>query len=467
MSPLRVQLDRIRRRAWLVLAIMLLAGFGATAASLGQETTYTGRATLTIISQNRAPEQDAPLAAGYAEYFNETSYQEVLRQNTDVPGGITFRSRTAATSPIIYIEATAPSPELAATAATTMAQAFVADLNANLQAEQENALAELRNRVTEERALLPTIEQDSPEASLSTQTIASLQNLINQKEADTSNRLQELQLSAGVSENATNPIQNIVLGLIGGLILGCVGALGFATVENRIGSAYDVRDRLGRDTLLTVPGGRSKSARDARAECFKRLATVISLSDLERPATIAVVAPRVGDGTRAVAQGLAYYRALQGERTLLVHADLHPPHRTYRQSYEDHQGVAELLSGTLPALDDRILPTWCATMQILPAGNPQGDPYSLFSREQFANLIQHATKIADLVVVDTPPIIEAAEAQVICAAVDGTILVIEEDATRATDAAEADRLLNQVDAVQLGVVLVGSPIASGHPPEAP
>ncbi len=451
MSPLRIQLDRIRRRAWLVITITVLAVLGAAAASVGQETTYIGRSTLTIISPDRAPEQDAPLAQGYAEYLNEPSYQRVIAAKAGVPPTVTFTARTAATSPILYVEATASSAETASSAAAAMATAFLEDVNTNLQDDRDSVIAELQRQVTEERALLATLPEDSPEASLSTQTILNLQDRISSVQFDTSNQLQELQLSAGVSTSAPKPVQNIGLGLVGGLILGCVLALAFAAVENRIATSDEVRDQLGLDTLAVVPGGRSRAAERVRAQRLKQLANRVSLSDLTRPATIAIISPRATDGVAGVAEAVAHYRALQGERTLLMHADLH------RADPRGASGVADFLAaphGT--GLQDRILPGASPAMQVMPAGDSREDPFALFAPERFADLVGHASTVADLVVIEAPPIVDAAEAQVICATADRTVLVVEEDATRAADAVEACQLLEQVEATLLGVVITSS-----------
>ncbi|MGH3794571.1 MAG: hypothetical protein ACRDSP_06745 [Pseudonocardiaceae bacterium] len=470
MSPFRIQLDRIRRRAWLVLAITVLAVLAALAAGLGQHTTYTGLSTLTIISQNRAPEQDAPLAQGYAEYFNNKSYQDVLSKSAGVPSDLTFNARTAATSPIVYIEATAPNPGLADSATVAMAKAFLTEVNANLISDRDSKIANLQNQITKERALLVTLPESSPEASLSTNTILNLQSQITQLQSDSSSQLQELQLHAGVTKVAPNLLQNAALGLVGGLVLGCAVALAFAGVENRLTNPHDVHDRLGLDTLVTLPGGRSKAAERIRTQRFKRLANLVSLGDLSRPATVAITSPRPSAGVARVAEGLAYYRAIQGERTLHMCADLHQQRGRSRRGdeYQGRMGVADVLAGGAGpytvGLQGKVLPGWCDAMQVMPPGSSSGDPYALFGRDRFADLVRRVTGIADLVVIEAPSIIEAPEGQVICATADRTILVVEEDATRAGDAAEACQILEQVEATVLGVVIVESPAGRSRPP---
>lgn len=468
MSPLRIQLDRIRRRSWLVLAVMSLSLCGAFAASWADGTSYTGRSTLTITSDSRGPEQDAVLAQGYTDYFNEPSYQDTLRAATGVPEEVTLAARTAASSPIVYIEAEAPDRAVAASAASAIATAFREGVNQNLQSERTRAIEDLRNEISAERAELATVRDDSPESSLITSTILDLQERVAIMQANDSNQLQELQLSAGVAENSPDLVQNVALGLVGGLILGCLAALGFAIVENRLATADEVRDQLGLDTLAVISGGRSQSATHHRAQQMKRLANLVSLSDLPRPTTIAVTAARTTPSASDVAQGIAAYRASQGERTLLVKANLHTLQGEYRP------GVANFLAGPPGiGLDGIVLTSQLPGMQVLPAGTADSDPYTLFARDRLVDLVEHAKTIADLVVIEAPPTNEAAESQVVCASADRVVLVVEQNATRAADAAEAYRLLEQVDATVLGVVMAdpGSaaviPLPTGSPARTP
>lgn len=464
MSPLRIQLDRVRRRSWLVLAVMILAVFGAFAATWSDGTTYTGRSTLTISSETRAPEQDAVLARGYADYFNEPSYQDTLRAAAGVPDAASFTARTAAASPIVYIEAVAADRATAASAASAIATAFREDVNENLRSARVQAVEELRNQISAERAELATVPDGSAESSLITNTILDLQEQVATIQSNNSNQLQVLQLSAGVAQDSPDLVQNVALGLVGGLILGCLAALGFAAVENRIATADEVRDQLGLDTLAVIPGGRSRSAGNGRVQQMKRLANLVGRSDLPRPVTVAVTVPRATPSTSGVAEGIAAYRASQGERTLLVTANLH--------EHQDERlpGVAEFLAGPPGiGLDGMLLRSRLPHMQVMPAGDAPSDPYGLFAPDRLADLVEHAKSVADLVIIEAPPINDAAESQVLCAAADRVVLVIEQNTTRAADAAEACRLLEQVDATVLGAVMTGpgavpeDPVPIGNP----
>ena len=104
-----------------------------------------------------------------------------------------------------------------------------------------------------------------------------------------------------------------------------------------------------------------------------------------------------------------------------------------------------------------------AEILVLPAGMPStSDPFALFAPEAFHALLQDLEGLAHLIVIEAPPVNEAAESQIICAAADQTVLVVEEGITRGSDGSRACELLTQVGASMLGAVL-GRPIQkNGH-----
>lgn len=446
MSPLQAQLDRIRRRRALVIAITLIAVAGAVAFSLLSGVSYTGRAALTVAS-DRAPEQDVPLAQGYVEYFNQDFAQEQIAERAGVSPDVTFAARTSATSPIIYVEATAPTADEAASAARALAEAFMAEINTGIQQQAEPAIADLRAQLDALNAQIA--DANVGQSELLRGQIASIQERILGIQAETAgNQLKVLSLNAGVTSAPPNVVQNALLALVGGLILGVVAALALATAEDRLATARDVRERLDLDTLAVI----KRSDDSLRDQQLKSLANVVSLSDMSRPAILAVVPVRGTALSAEVAEGLAYYRAQQGERTLLIRADLDPSRA--RPSHRGKPGLGEFLSGRPGVrLQPFVVPSVLSSMLVLPGGGVRDDPYALFAPERFVDAIQQASRLADLIVIDAPPIVEAAEAQVICASADRTILVVEEGDTRASDAVEARERLDRVHADVLGAVI--------------
>jgi len=467
MSPLQVQLDRLRRRRGLIALITVIAVVGAVAFSLLSPTTYTGTSTLIVSSGNRA-EEDAVLAQGYVEYVNEDSAQEALLAAARLEG-VTFEARTGASSPIVYIDAQANDAQLAGSAATSLARTFREQVNAGVQAGADATIAALRTQLQAAQAALgSTVASDPQRTALSAQ-IESLQDEILQVQREAiGNQLKDLQLVPAVTSSMSNPVINAVLALVGGLILGIAAALALAGAENRLASAQEVRQRLGLDTLAVVGGGRGSDSRSVqRAEQLKGLANVVSLSDMSQPATLAVTAVRSSRLSAQVAEAVAFYRAQQGQRTLLIRADLDPGR--HHPGYPGRPGLGEFLAGRPGMrLQPIVVRDALSGMLVLPAGTARDDPYSLFAPDRFVDVVEQAGRLADLVVIDAPPVIEAAEAQVICASADRTILVIEEGVTKVNDAMEARERLERVHVQLLGAVIGCSAEGQSLPrPSAP
>lgn len=255
MSPLQIQLDRIRRRLWLVLAVTAIALVGTVLYSVSQKPVYTSTMALRVDSQTRGPEQDAVLAQGYVEYFNQPSAKQVVRAKTGLSADVAFSARTSATSPILYIEAAAPNADLAVASARRIAETFREDINTQVRQSNERIIADLRAQISALQDRLKTLPSVSTEFSLILQELVTLRKSINDLKASTTNQLRDVLPSAGVSSASSNVLQNAALALAGGLILGVVAALMLASVEDRPATPQEVREPA--PTLARVTDRRS------------------------------------------------------------------------------------------------------------------------------------------------------------------------------------------------------------------
>ena len=141
------RLEQIRQRWWVVLLVAVPAVAVAVSSSLLAYPTYTGKSTLVVSSPGRATDQDAFMAVGYATLFNDPATQVRLRASKSIPQNVTFEARTEAASPILTFEATADNPQVAQSAAQTMAGAFRDDINAMQQKKNQELIADLQRQL--------------------------------------------------------------------------------------------------------------------------------------------------------------------------------------------------------------------------------------------------------------------------------------------------------------------------------
>jgi Mrp family chromosome partitioning ATPase len=91
---------------------------------------------------------------------------------------------------------------------------------------------------------------------------------------------------------------------------------------------------------------------------------------------------------------------------------------------------------------------------VLPAGRLAGrDPAVVFEPDRMLSFVEEVSRQAGVVVIDAGSPAESPEAQVLCAAVDRVIVVALTGETRGRDLELTHRLLAEVDASVVGVVL--------------
>ncbi|MEC3955845.1 Wzz/FepE/Etk N-terminal domain-containing protein [Nocardia sp. CDC153] len=444
-SATTVHLRRLWRRKWLILAITVLAVALGFVSTRDLQPAYTSRLTLTIGSPNRAPDQDAVLSVGYAQYFMDPAYQSKLRSAKTVPADVTLTARTVASSPILYLEATASTPQVAKDAATKAGSAFRDEINASLRAAQDSAIAAVRKPFDDIRAANGVVSDAS---------LTQMQDQINRINADTSNKLIDLQAASDPVRTVPSRLPTLLTYGVGGLLAGVVAAYAVALASRRLRSADEIEQRVGLTALAVVPGPSSKQP-GLRDKAFRQVATAAGLAVPARKATIAVTAPESSTGIAAVARAIAEERARQGVRTILVHADLRRP---------SGSGVGEVVSGRVE-LDTVLRATRMPELRELQPGSTGEDPFTALSRERFARLLSDLHELADLVVVIAPPVNDAVETQVLVAEAATTVLVLDRS-MKVGAARQARHLLDGAGATVLGAVLVegDEPEEAAEPP---
>ena len=432
-SALRLQLDRIRRRKWVVALMVLLFLIGGGASVLTSKTTYSSKAALGATSQTRSPDQDAILAEGYVNFFNDPNYQATLRGRAKVPADVTFEAEAAAASPLIYVTASSLNPDVVRPAAAAMATALLDTVNDALRASRDSTIAAVRKPYDDTRAANGVVPQ---------QALIEMQNQINAINADTTNQLSILQPDSGVSSTSPNVVQAIGLALFAGVVAGCAVTLAMGALTRRVDSEIDLTEKTGLPVLAVVPNGDDAQ----RTQRYGQLANALARSD-PAPAVLAVAPVKEMTATAPAAWAIAAHRADQGLRVLVLDADLRTP--------GSGPGLAEYLSSP-DAVDvkELIEPSAQHVGVLELSRGAQTASIRAVDGERLQRLLSELRHRADLVVVIAPPITETAESQVVCAATDATLLVVERSVTKTADVNEARRLLRQVDARMTGAVLV-------------
>jgi Mrp family chromosome partitioning ATPase len=92
-------------------------------------------------------------------------------------------------------------------------------------------------------------------------------------------------------------------------------------------------------------------------------------------------------------------------------------------------------------------------LDVMPSDVADHDPQELLASPRLARMLEMARARYDLVVIDAPPVLAAADAQILARIVDATLLAVRWERTPRAAARDAVRLLRESGASLLGSVL--------------
>jgi capsular exopolysaccharide synthesis family protein len=126
--------------------------------------------------------------------------------------------------------------------------------------------------------------------------------------------------------------------------------------------------------------------------------------------------------------------ASPGSKVILIDADLRKPSLHEIFDMPNLIGLADILAMpeemTEKMLKRAVRPTYIDNLFLLPAGRNPLDPGSLVSSSNFVKVLDFLKTQADLVIIDSGPILEVVETKIVANAVDGVVLVMSDGISR-------------------------------------
>lgn len=192
------------------------------------------------------------------------------------------------------------------------------------------------------------------------------------------------------------------------------------------------------------------------SEQFRTLRTNINFMAIDHPIkTLALTSANVSEGKSTVTDNLAVVWAQNGQRVLLVDADLRKPtlHRTF--GLNNQQGLTTILTSRDRTMDlNKIIqPSGIDNLSLLLSGPIPPNPSELLSSQRMRDFLSAAKQWYDMVIVDVPPMLEVTDTQVISHSLDAIVLVVKQGQTQKLGAKRAVELLKLAHANLLGYVM--------------
>lgn len=497
----------MRRKAVVIITVLLVVAVSA-GLSLLQEPVYRATTevlvepqagTLTVDPQNADFRDRARDIQNEIEFVRSDDVRREAEKKLGYAGGVSVSSTEGAD--LLVFTASDTDPERAAGTANTYAEVY-------LRLRKERQVADYLDTadviqasiddLREERAelLQPLEELDDEIAAAPPEEVVRLENLRNAAEMRLSSRREALELSIANLEDTKRTLQvssqlagsaqiktraeppsepvspNIERSIIVGVALGLLVGLGLAFLFERLDDSLKSKQDLERATGATVLGliPRVSEWRDPEhaevvsilrptsppAEAYRTLRTSLQFLNLDNPCRmIMFTSPNPGEGKTTTIANLGVALARAGERVLMVCCDLRRPRIHEFFGLDNAVGFTSVLLGDVE-LDKAIQRVEGEPrLMLLPSGRVPPNPSELLSTQRTAALLESFRDVADIILVDSPPVLPVTDGLIVSSSVDGVILVATSRTTTKKQAHRAWELLTQVQAPVVGTVLNG------------
>ncbi|MDB5174992.1 MAG: exopolysaccharide biosynthesis protein, partial [Phycisphaerales bacterium] len=136
---------------------------------------------------------------------------------------------------------------------------------------------------------------------------------------------------------------------------------------------------------------------------------------------------------------------------LIVDCDLREPVQHLIFETDTAVGLSNIVSGE-EKLRDAVRPTRVAGLYLLPCGPVPANPSELLASRRFSQLMQALVETFDRIVIDSPPLMTVADARILAASADATVLVLRMNQSMRKFGVMAVDSLERVGANVLGAV---------------
>ncbi len=501
---LREYFTVVKRYLWLILLTTALATGAAFYASVTTPPTYRAAATLEIdladsplsdpysVSNVRTVESVTEVFAAKIKF---PLFLEEVKERLDLPVDLQIEEMISVqqigSTQLIRVSAESDDPALSQALANTVVQVLIEQEISQQQASFQAGLAELETQINELEADIAATQAEiaalgDPDDALSEFVRLERTRLESQLTRDQT-RLVVLLSSAeefrlamarytdtitvyAPAELPTSPVgsrtlQNTLLGAATGLMVGVGVAFLLEYLDDTVKSPQDVKQILPVGVLGALPRMAQKGASGhislvvtehplhPVSEAFRSLRTSIQFSGVDRPLrTLLVTSPLPTDGKTFTAANLAVVMAQGGQSVIALDADLRHStlHRVFDLPREPGLTTALLSSG---GWEQTLRLTEVQGLRFVGAGSRPPNPAELLASQRFREFLSWLQEEADVVIIDSPPVLAVTDAAVLSTLVDGVMLILDCGETRRSAAAQAAERLMSVGGNLLGVVI--------------
>jgi capsular exopolysaccharide synthesis family protein len=277
---------------------------------------------------------------------------------------------------------------------------------------------------------------------------------------------------ADVPAEPSYPRAEILLGLafVGAILVGLVVVFVIELLDDGFRSGEQIEQVTGVPGLGFIPLVRKVSSTEsmldlamrepgsALSESIRTLSWTLKIMHPDDPPRSVLVTSSVADeGKTTLATLLAFVEGQADRKVLLIDADVRKPGCHSLTSVDRKPGLTDYLAGELDLDEllsrDSVDPGWPHNVSVIPAGSETTAAANLLGSEKMGDLLARVSDQFDLIVIDSPPVTVAADAQLLSRVADTTILAVAWGSTRKKTAAFALKRLHEAGASISGATL--------------
>jgi polysaccharide biosynthesis transport protein len=466
-SDLRSLIKALWRRKWLFLAFVVVLPAAVFAASTQVAKTYQATTLLrletTTLDSSISGQPtfgtdaiDTAVTLIKTDRVANEAARELGKPIASVNGSVEASpivGTSGSNTGLLSIDASADSAEGAADVANAYARAVD-----TLRTEQ--AVGDIDKAIVQLEEQSSSAEDEVARTELARQ----LQALRGARSAQQNSTEVVQQANPPAEAVSPRPRRNTVLAGVVAVLLG-LAAVGVAErLDRRLRDASDLEPLLGAPLLSVIPKAAFPGERPARtpvAEAFRTLAASLLYFNVDRRVhTVMVASPTKGDGKTTVATHLAIALARDGQDVVLVDCDLRRPQVAVRLGIEPAAGVAMVLTNQAQ-LEDSLteVDVGDGRLRVLAGGATPPNPARLLSSARMETVIGELAEQADIVILDTPPLLHVSDAIPLLERVSGSIVVARTGYTSRDAIVRQRQVIETAQGTLLGAVATGADTA--------
>ena len=271
---------------------------------------------------------------------------------------------------------------------------------------------------------------------------------------------------------------SLVLGLLAGAVLAIVRSNFFAGIKD----PQEIEAHTGLSVYSVVPFTPDQTTLDQSVAAGARGIQLLAVTHPDSPPIEALRSLRIalqfatmeagnnrvlitgatpGIGKSFVSGNFAAIMAHAGKRVLLIDADMRKGHLNKQFGLPREGGLSELLAGELSAeraIRAQVLPN----LDVLTTGKLPTNPADMLMSETFIRTLDALSAQYELVVIDTPPVLVAADTAAVAPHMGAVLLVARADQTQLGELNESAKRLAHAGKAVSGVIFNGIDLTRRH-----